>query len=57
METTITIDSENHEFRYVISGRLLEYGTAFIIKDNSPVIIEINEVLGEDKVSKTFKLQ
>lgn len=57
METTITIDSENHEFRYVISGRLLEYGTAFIIKDNSPVIIEINEVLGKDKVSKTFKLQ
>ncbi len=28
-----------------------------LYKDNSPVTIEISKVLGEDKVSKTFKLQ
>lgn len=50
-------DIENDKFRYVMNGASLEYGNAFIIKDNSPVTIEISEVLGEDKVSKTFKLQ
>lgn len=59
VELDSTFDSdlmENDEYTSVMNGSSIAFGSAFVIRDNSPVTIEVTEFLGDDKVSKTFTL-
>lgn len=48
--------TEYDNFTSVLSGSTLNYQQLFIIKDKSPITIEVSEFLGDKKVSKKFNL-
>lgn len=59
VELETTFDSnlaEYDSYTSVQSGATLNYSELFVIKDRSPITIEIKEFLGDKKVSKTLNL-
>jgi hypothetical protein len=48
--------TENDSYVSVLSGSTLKYGQLFVLKDKSPITIEIAEFLGDKKISKTFNI-
>jgi len=57
LETTFDSDvAPQDEYTSVLNGSTINFKSLFVLKDNSPVTVEITEFLGDDKVSKTFNI-
>lgn len=59
VELESTFDSDlapQDEYTSVMNGATLNFKSLFVLRDSSPVTVEITEFLGNDKVSKTFNL-
>ena len=57
LETTFDSDlTPQDECTSVLNGSTINFKSLFVLKDSSPVTVEITEFLGDDKVSKTFNI-
>lgn len=58
LESSFDSDLVAHdEYTNVLNGSTIDFQSLFILKDDSPITLEVTEFLGDDKVSKTFNIK